>query len=178
MRVESGCEVRNRECGMRNAEWGSQGEPFGAVHRHLLLSARPQARDASDPPARRLSAHSLFRVPYSAFRIPHSAFRIPHSAFRIPAFRIPHSLFPMIIELVLLLLFAPCDGSAPGPPARVHCRRSGLEGGRVRVKFSRVGCAHRARMFGTKSEIRSTEKWEKGKKGGRDKRRTPMACCW
>ncbi len=40
-----------------------------------------------------------------------------------------------------------------------------------RLKFSRVGCAHGARMFGTKSEIRSTEKWEKGKNGGREEGR-------
>ncbi len=60
MRVGSRCEVRNGECGIGNPECGSPGEPSAAVHRHLLLSARPKARDASDPPARCLAARCLF----------------------------------------------------------------------------------------------------------------------
>jgi hypothetical protein len=35
-------------------------------------------------------------------------------------------------------------------------------------------------MSGAESEIRSTEKWEKEKKGGREEGKTEdaMACCW
>ncbi len=48
------------------------------------------------------------------------------------------------------------------------------------LRISDFKHAHRARMFGTKSEIRSTEKWEEGRKGGREEGKTEdaMACCW
>ena len=36
---------------------------------HLLLAPKPKARDASDPPGRRLCARSSVRIPY--FRIPY-----------------------------------------------------------------------------------------------------------